>query len=106
MDHELLKLLIAAASGLGTIITLIIKLIEYVQKAVKERNWKKVIELVLKLMAEAEQKFENGADKKQWVLAMVKASADSINYDINMDEIDLLIDNLCAMSKVVNYPVK
>lgn len=105
MDHELLKLLIAALSGLATAIPLVIKLIEYVKAAAKEKNWNKVVELVLSLMAEAERKFEEGADKKQWVLAMVKASADTINYDINMEEISALIDNLCAMSKVVNYPV-
>ena len=33
---------------------------------------------------------------------MVKASSDTINYDINMDEISALIDSLCDMAKVVN----
>ena len=46
--------------------------------------------------------FEKGADRKEWVLAMVKASADTIKYEIDMDEISALIDSLCDMSKVVN----
>lgn len=103
MDHELLKLLIAVFSGLATAIPLVIKLIEYVQKAVKERNWNRLLNLVMKLMTQAEEKFETGVDKEEWVLAMVKASADTINYDINIDEVKQLIRDLCALSKKVNY---
>ena len=33
---------------------------------------------------------------------MVKASAGTINYDINMDEISALVDSLCEMANVVN----
>ena len=78
--------------------------VEYVQKAVKEKNWEKMLELVMDLMEVAETKFESGADKKEWVLAMVKGSADSINYDIDIDAIGALIDSLCDMSRVVNAP--
>ena len=46
--------------------------------------------------------FDSGADRKQWVMAMVQVSADSVKYNINMTEIGQLIDDLCAMSKVVN----
>ena len=37
-------------------------------------------------------------------MAMVKASADSINYPLDMDVISELIDSLCAMAKTVNAP--
>ena len=40
----------------------------------------------------------------QEVLQMVKSSADTINYDVNMDEVGALIDSLCDMSKVINTP--
>lgn len=33
---------------------------------------------------------------------MVKASADTVNYDLDMDKISDLIDSLCDMSKIVN----
>ena len=46
--------------------------------------------------------FEKGADRKEWVMAMVKASADTVNYDLDMDKISDLIDSLCDMSKIVN----
>lgn len=99
---EWTQYLVAILVGLAAVIPLTVKLIEYVKKAAKEKNWKQVMDLVLKLMQTAEEKFDNGADRKEWVLAMVKASADTINYDINLDEVSDFIDSLCEMSKVVN----
>ncbi len=83
-------------------IPLIDKLIEYVKKSVKEKNWNKLIELIMNFMAEAEHKFSDGATRKEWVLGMIQASAKTINYDINIDEVSALIDKLCSLTKVVN----
>ena len=96
------EILISILSGLVAIIPLVIKLVEYVEKAVKEKNWNDLLELVTNLMKEAEGKFDNGADRREWVLMMVKASADTINYDIDIDAVGDLIDSLCEMTKVVN----
>lgn len=93
---------ISILSGLAVAIPLVIKLIEYVQESVKQKNWAKLLDLIMNLMKEAEGKFDSGATKKEWVLAMVKSSADSINYDVNVDTVSILIDDLCAMSKIVN----
>lgn len=106
MNMELLRLAVSVLAGLATAIPLVIKLVEYVQKAVKEKNWGKVLDMVMKYMAAAEGKFDNGADRKEWVLAMVKASSETVNYDIDMDVISNLIDDLCGMSKVVNGPAE
>lgn len=101
-----LQYVVQILGGLAVAIPLCVKLVEYVQKATKEKNWNKLLDLVMNLMETAEQKFDTGVDRKEWVLAMVKASADTINYDINMDEISALIDSLCDMSKVVNAPAE
>ena len=45
-----------------------------------------------------------GVCPEEWVLAMVKASADTVDYDIDMEVISKLIDDLCKMSKTVNAP--
>lgn len=104
MDMDWIQLLLSVLAGLATAIPLAIKLVEYVQKAVKEKNWGKVLDMVMKYMETAEVKFNNGSDRKEWVLAMVKASSETINYDIDMEVISKLIDNLCEMSKSVNAP--
>ena len=106
MNMEWMKLLIAILSGLITAIPLVVKLVEYVQKAIKEKNWNELLRMVMNYMETAESKFDNGADRKEWVLAMVKASADTVNYDIDMNAVSDLIDRLCNMSKTVNAPEK
>lgn len=98
------NVLISIFSGLATAIPLIVALVKYVQKAIKEKNWSTVLNLVMKYMEEAEKQYESGAEKKQYVLAMIKASANEINYDIDMEAVSKLIDDLCSMSKKVNAP--
>lgn len=102
MDWNIVLSIIA---GLATAIPLVIKLVQYVEKAVREKNWNKLLELVMSLMEQAEQKFSDGATRREWVLAMVKASADTINYDVDMEAVAELIDSLCDLTKTVNAPV-
>lgn len=103
---EWVKLIVSVLSGLAAAIPLVIKLVEYVQKAIKEKNWNTMLDMVMKYMETAEDKFETGAEKKEWVLAMVKASADTINYDIDLAVIGEMIDRLCDMSNVINPPAQ
>lgn len=102
MEVEWVKWVVSILVGLSSAIPLLVKLVEYVRKATKEKNWNALLKLVMNLMEEAENKFTSGADRKQWVLAMVKASADTINYDVDIEEVGALIDSLCDMSKIVN----
>lgn len=106
MKIEWINIIISVLSGLAVAVPLAIKLIEYVKKAIKERNWTQILNMLMKYMEEAETKFESGADKKEWVMAMIKASADTVNYDVNMDVISNMIDELCNMSNVVNAPTE
>ena len=98
MELNWVEIVISILTGLAAAIPLVVKLVEYV----KEKNWNKMLDMVMDLMQTAEGMFEKGADRKEWVLAMVKGSADSINYDIDIEAISQLIDSLCDMSKVVN----
>lgn len=101
---EWYEIVVSILSGLAVTIPLVIQLVKFVQQAVREKNWKSLLDLVTNLMKEAEAKFDNGADRREWVLTCVKATADTINYDINMEQVGALIDSLTEMSKVVNAP--
>ena len=101
---EWYEILISILSGLAATIPLVVKLVEWVKKAVEEKNWNQLLSLVMELMAEAEKQFDNGADKKAWVISMIEASAESINYPVNIEQVGELVDSLCAMSKKVNPP--
>ena len=43
---EYLDIILSIIAGLGAAIPLVIKLVQYVQAAVKEKNWSKLLELV------------------------------------------------------------
>lgn len=99
---EWLRLIASIVAGVITAIPLASQLVKYVQKAVQEKNWPEVVKIVTGYMERAESMFESGADRKEWVLAMVKASSELVKYDLDMDKISDLIDSLCEMSKIVN----
>ena len=101
---EWYEIIVSILSGLVITIPLVVKLIEYVKKAIQEKKWNQLLALVMKLMAEAEDKFDNGASRKEWVIGMVEASADIVDYKIDLEQLSNLIDQLCAMSKKVNPP--
>lgn len=102
---EWIEYIVAILAGLTTAIPLVVKLVEYVKKCAEEKNWTKLLELVIRLMQEAESKFDNGEERKDWVLMMVRASADTIDYPIDLNVVGDMIDGLCGMSKVVNAKV-
>ena len=101
--EQIVSLIVALMTGLATCIPLAYKLVEYVKKATQEKNWAALLGLVVSLMEEAEQKFSDGATRKEWVMAMVQTSSEYITYPIDSAALGELIDSLCDMTKVVNY---
>lgn len=101
---EWYEIIVEILKALIIIVPLVAGLAKYVKQAIQEKNWQQLIVLVMNLMAEAEGKFDNGADRKQWVLSAIEASANTINYPIDLEQIGNLIDQLCKMSKKVNVP--
>lgn len=89
-------------SGLAACVPLVIKLVDAIQKVHKEKNWKAVVQLVLKLMAEAEQNYANGAERKDYVMSSIKAMEYSLQYDIDEKAISELIDSIVLATKKIN----
>ena len=100
--NETLGLIAQIVTSLITLIPLLIALIKYVKQSVKEKNWNNLLSLLFSLCVEAEQNFSEGAEKKQWVMSMVRASAKTINYDIDDEALSALIDSLIAVTAKVN----
>lgn len=100
------NMIVSILSGLAIVIPLAVELVKWVKKAVQEKNWSKLMTLVMTFMAEAEKMFSTGEERKNYVLLAIKASADTINYQIDMDQLSKLIDDLVAMSKTVNAPAE
>ena len=105
VDH-IVSIIVAVLTGLAACIPLAVKLVQYVQKAAQEKNWAALLGLVVELMQEAEEKFDTGSTRKEWVMAMVKTSAEYINYPIDTGALSDLIDALVDMTKVINPPAE
>ena len=106
--NEWVKMLCEIMSGLVVLIPLVVKLVEYVKAATKEKNWNELMRLTIEYMKTAEEKFSDGATRKEWVLAMIRTSAASINYDLDdaaLAKISDLIDSICDASKVINKEI-
>lgn len=101
--EQIISLVVALLTGIAAAIPLAMKLAQYVKQAVQEKNWGALLGLVVDLMEEAEQKFTDGATRKDWVMAMVQTSAEYINYPVDVEALSVMIDRLCDMTKVVNY---
>ena len=101
---QIIQIIVSILTGLAACIPLAIKLVQYVQKAAQEKNWGAFLGLAVDLIQEAELKFEDGATRKEWVMAMVKTSAEYINYPVDSDALSELIDALVSMTKTVNVP--
>lgn len=99
--------IVSILSGLAVCIPLVIKLVDVVQKAVKEKNWAKLMKLVIDLMTEAERKFSEGAAKKAWVMGELEAAAKSIDYPYDETakaSVSKMVDDIVAASKELNVP--
>ena len=106
MNMDFIKLIISALPGIAAIITLVYQLVKYIRQTVKEKRWPELMNVVMSYMERAETMFVNGTDKKEWVMAMIKATADTAKYEVDMDAISEMIDSMCNMSKVINSPAE
>ena len=100
-----IQIAISILSGIAVAIPLIIKLVNVVKDSVKEKNWNLLMKMTMDYMTEAEKNIASGAERKEWVMSMVIASAANINYtmtDEDIQKIEDLIDAICDASKILN----
>ena len=104
-----IQIAISILSGIAVAIPLIIKLVNVVKDSVKEKNWNLLMKMTMDYMTEAEKNIASGAERKEWVMSMVIASAANINYPMTDDDvkkIEDLIDAICDASKILNNSAK
>lgn len=104
--NDWVNLIVSILSGIAVCIPLVVKLVQYIQTAVKEKNWSSVMQIVLRLMTEAEKNYATGAERKEYVMDSIDAIKDTLNYDVDMDAISKMIDSIVAASKTINAAVR
>jgi hypothetical protein len=103
---EIIELVVALLAGLATCIPLVIKLVQYVEKAKQEKNFGSIMKMVLELMTEAEANYETGAERKEYVMDAIRNISDTLDYPVDMDKVSNMIDAICDASKNINIKTK
>lgn len=104
MDNYI-QLIVLVFAALAVLIPLGVKLYRTSRELVREKNWPRLVTALSKYMEEAERLFEEGADRKVWVLSMIQSTAEQLDYTLteaDMKNLGDLIDTLIEMTKVVN----
>lgn len=97
-----IQIIVPIITGLAACIPLVIKLIDVTNKNVKEKNWTAVMQLVLKLMQEAEANYTTGAERKEYVIDSINAVKDTLNYNVDMAVVSEMIDSIILATKKIN----
>ena len=100
------QIIIPIFTGLVACVPLAIKLVEWIQKASKEKNWTSLMQLVLKLMEEAETNYATGAERKEYVMDSINAIKGTLNYDVDMTVVSEMIDSIIEATKKINVNKK
>jgi len=103
---EILHIILSIVTGLITAIPLIIQLVKTIKESAKSKNWTSLMHLVFQLMVDAEKNFDTGAERKQYVIDTVKAMEKTLNYDIDEDVINEMIDAIIQATKRINTTSK
>ena len=104
--NDWVNLVVSILSGLAICIPLVVKLVQFIKVATKEKNWSSLMQLVLKLMTEAEQLYSTGAERKAYVMATIKVMESTINYDVDEAVLSEMIDSIIDATKKINVEVK
>lgn len=103
--NEVVTAILSIVSGLVVCIPVVIKLIQSIIDNGKMKNWNVLVSYISQYMAEAEELYTVGAEKKEWVMEMIKKAAVIINYQLDeaeIEKISVMIDELCDLSKNIN----
>lgn len=99
---DILDLILAIVTGVAACVPLVIQLVKYIKEAARSKNWAPLMQLVLKLMTEAEANYSTGAERKEYVLDSINAIKNTLNYDVDMKVVEEMIDSIIDATKKIN----
>lgn len=102
---NILDSIIAILSGLTVCIPLVFKLIETVKDLINEKKWNILVRNVFILMSDAEEKYQHGVDKKEYVMSGIEIVAKEIGFDYDEEakaKVSAMVDEICDLSRVIN----
>lgn len=106
MNTETLNLILSILKDFIAVVpfavAFVVALVQSVKKAQAEKNWRPLMQIAFGLISTAEEMFDKGADRKEWVMDMMRSAASEVNFNLDDESLSLLIDNLVELTKKVN----
>lgn len=102
---RVLDAIIAILSGVTVCLPLVFKLIETVKQLVNEKKWNILVRNVFVLMTDAEARYQQGEEKKNYVMSAIEIIAAQIGFDYDEEakaKVSAMIDEVCEISKEIN----
>ena len=98
----LITLICGLIAAIATLVPTFVKLFNTVKELVKEKNWKKITQIAINAIRAAEQSGMSGADKKEMVIAAVKAGCAEAGIELDDEQLVRLADYIDEMIKYFN----
>jgi hypothetical protein len=96
------QIIVPIFTGLMAGVPLALTLVEWIKKASKEKNWTALMQLILKLMTEAEVNYATGAERKEYVIDSINTIKDTLNYNVDMNIVSEMVDSIILATKKIN----
>lgn len=99
---DILSLISIIIIGVGVCFAFVVQFIKRFTIAIKEKDFGKIMELILDLIPEAEERFSTGAERKEYVMSNIKSISATLGYKVDEDRISEMIDAVITLTKKVN----
>ena len=102
---KILEAIISILSGVAVCLPLVLKLIETVKELVNEKKWNILVRNIFVLMTDAEEHYQQGAEKKDYVMSAIEIVAAQIGFNYDEEaksKVSTMIDEICKISKEIN----
>ena len=102
---KILEAVISILSGVAVCLPLVLKLIETVKELVNEKKWNILVRNIFVLMTDAEEHYQQGAEKKAYVMSAIEIVAAQIGFNYDEEakvKVSTMIDEICKISKEIN----
>lgn len=99
---EWIDLIVAICGAISVIVPLAIKYIKAIKTIIKEKNYAKILEIMKDAAVEAEKLYKDGAEKRKYVLDIIKVSCDDLKVEYDEAKFDDALTNFIAATKAIN----
>lgn len=99
---EWIDLIVAICGAISVIVPLGIKYFKAIKTIIKEKNYAKILEIMKDAAVEAEKLYKDGAEKRTYVLDLLKVSCENLKVEYDEARFDEELTKFIAATKAIN----